>query len=301
MGTGQAPGTAFNRRYLLKDGTTKMNPGKLNPAIVRAAGPVDEELPVVLFHDAKTGKPFGSFCSFAMHVAVYGGDTFSADYPGHLQRELRKVYGTDFISVFAEGCAGDVNHVDVRTRDKDPTPEQLGQKLAAAITAVKWAESGEPKLRFSTTTVAAKLRADRAQDVAISKNRLIGELAKKAGFLEQVEAYRVLLVNQMHVETGPTRPLPVQAFALDNDTAIVTLPHEVFVEHGLEIRKRSPYKHTVIVTIANEVDCYVPTRMAFTEGSYEVTNSPYEPGVAEQLVGAALKLLTELQQPITPN
>jgi hypothetical protein len=66
------PGLAFNRRFHMKDGTVRCNPGRGNPEIVRPAGPVDEDLPPVLFRDASSGVPVASLASFAMHTAVFG-------------------------------------------------------------------------------------------------------------------------------------------------------------------------------------------------------------------------------------
>ncbi|MGL6074162.1 MAG: hypothetical protein ACRC8S_08375 [Fimbriiglobus sp.] len=288
-GIGKTENLTFNRRYLLKNGQYVMNPGKLNPEIVRVAGPTDPDVPFLLVKDAN-GKPFGSLCSFAMHVTVYGGKKFSADYPGHLQRELQKTYGPEFISIFAEGCAGNTNQVNTATKDPEPPSEVYGQKLAASMVAIKprpVAASASARQGI----IHPALRADRPKDVAVSEERLLGK--KKADFLESVEAYRVLLVNHMHKELGPKRPLPIQVMTLGSEVAVVTLPHEVFVEVGLEVRKRSPFPTTLMVTIANDVDCYVPTRQAFGEGSYEVTNSPYEPGVAEEMIEEAVRLLKE--------
>jgi hypothetical protein len=90
-------------------------------------------------------------------------------------------------------------------------------------------------------------------------------------------------------------PLDILAVRLSADAAVVTLPHEVFVEIGLDIKKRSPFRHTFILTISNEVDCYVPTKKAFGEGSYEVTNSPYKPGIGEALADEAVRLLVGLK------
>ena len=82
-GTTRLPGIAFNRRYHMRDGTVQFNPGKKNPNIVGPAGPVDEELPIVLFRDAQTDKPMASLTVFAMHVATFGdGKSFGADFPG---------------------------------------------------------------------------------------------------------------------------------------------------------------------------------------------------------------------------
>ena len=61
---------------------------------------------------APQGDALGSLAGFAMHTAVYGGPQFGADFPGHLQTNLTAVFGPKFVSIFGEGCAGDVNHVN---------------------------------------------------------------------------------------------------------------------------------------------------------------------------------------------
>ncbi len=295
VGSIAVPGIAFNRRYFMKDGNVRCNPGKRNPGIVKVAGPTNDLLPILLATDAGSGKAFGCLSAFDMHTAVYGGSTFSACYPGHMQRKLHETYGKDFISIFGEGCAGDTNHIDVHIAERDPTPEIIGAKLAAKlIEAVpKLKPMAGPLLQVKRGNVAGRLRADRPKEYEVSRDRLIGEAAKKAEFLEQVEAYRVLLVRHYRERHGDAVPLEIQAFRLGSDTAIVTLPHEVFVEIGMQIRRESPFPNTIIVTLANEVDCYVPTKKAFVEGSYEVTNSPYEPGIGEALADEAVRLLKD--------
>ena len=89
--------------------------------------------------------------------------------------------------------------------------------------------------------------------------------------------------------------MEVQAFRLDADTAIVGLPGEIFAELGLAIKQASPFKRTLVMSICNDRPSYVPTRKAFTEGSYEVTNARVQPGVGEMLVEAAVKLLKALK------
>lgn len=65
---------SFNRRFHLKDGTVRFNPGVLNPDIVRAAGPIDPDLPFVLF--TKDKKPVGSLSVFALHLDTVGGTAY---------------------------------------------------------------------------------------------------------------------------------------------------------------------------------------------------------------------------------
>jgi len=78
---------SFNRRYHLKDGTVRFNPGVLNSEIVQPAGPIDPDLPFLLF--TKDKKPVGSLTVFAMHLDTVGGTAYSADYPASLADELR--------------------------------------------------------------------------------------------------------------------------------------------------------------------------------------------------------------------
>jgi neutral ceramidase len=66
FGSGREETVSFNRRFFMKDGTVGWNPGKLNPNFVRPAGPIDPELPVVLFESDK-GDPLATYVNFAVH------------------------------------------------------------------------------------------------------------------------------------------------------------------------------------------------------------------------------------------
>src|SRR5262245_29955625 len=79
-GAGEETQLAFNRRFHMKDGTVRFNPGRRNPDIVRPAGPIDPAVSVLLMADA-SGKPFASLTNFAMHLDAIGGTGYGADYP----------------------------------------------------------------------------------------------------------------------------------------------------------------------------------------------------------------------------
>ncbi len=63
---------------------------------------------------------------------------------------------------------------------------------------------------------------------------------------------------------------------------------------GLEIKKRSPFKQTVIVELANGSIGYIPTKRAYAEGNYEPTTARCAAGSGETLVETAVGLLKEL-------
>lgn len=91
-----------------------------------------------------------------------------------------------------------------------------------------------------------------------------------------------------------TLPVEIQVFRLDNQTAIVTLPGEIFVEHGLELKKRSPFANTMVIELANASNGYVPTLSAFAGGDYEAVNSRLAPGSGEKMVEEALQMLNSM-------
>jgi len=108
-------------------------------------------------------------------------------------------------------------------------------------------------------------------------------------WLDRVHARAIRRV----VEYGPQRRTQIQAFRI-GDLALVGLPSEVFVEVGLEIKRRSPFGCTLVVELANDSFGYVPTDRAFSEGSYETLNSLVAVGTAPAMVESAVGLLVQL-------
>ena len=78
--------------------------------------------------------------------------------------------------------------------------------------------------------------------------------------------------------------------------AIVGVPGEAFCELGMQIKKASPAKHTVVIELANDCIGYLPTAEAFKEGGYETSTgvTKYEKGAGEKIVTSVLGQLDEL-------
>ncbi|MFH1266944.1 MAG: hypothetical protein ABIK89_14550, partial [Planctomycetota bacterium] len=77
------------------------------------------------------------------------------------------------------------------------------------------------------------------------------------------------------------------------NVALVGLPGENFCESGLEIKRRSPARHTLVAGLASDAIGYLPTRESFPQGGYETTvgSTLYQEGAAERLVDAAVSQL----------
>jgi hypothetical protein len=289
---------AFNRRFHMKDGSVRFNPGQQNPDIVRVAGPVDPEVAIVLLKKQGSGAGDGkardvaAVVNFAMHLDTTGGTEYSADYPFFLERELRKKYGPAFLSVFATGTCGDINHIDVSIKGRR-SAEEIGAMLSETVSAAlpKLAAVSSPSLAVRRAVVEAPLQKVTPEQVAAAQARMAKIGSREMPFLEQVETAKV---TDLALRKAESIPLDVHAFRLSKDTAIVTLPGEVFVELGLAIKRQSPFKTTLVVELSNDDPNYIPTEKAFAEGSYETVNSRVVPGTGEKLVAAAVKLLKEL-------
>jgi hypothetical protein len=82
--------------------------------------------------------------------------------------------------------------------------------------------------------------------------------------------------------------------AMGDELAWVSLPGEIFVELGLQIKQGSPFRQTMIAELANGSIGYIPNRIAYPQGNYEVLSARCGEGSGELLVDAALRLLRGL-------
>lgn len=292
-GLAQQQGLSFNRRFHMKNGSVQCNPGRLNPNIVRPAGPIDPDVGILLARRAADQQALAGLTVFALHLDTTGGTLYSADYPYYLEQSLRKSLGPGFVSMFGNGTCGDINHFDVKSRDTLKT-QHIGETLAATVKAKlpELKPLDRPRLGARCQTVSLPLRQYTAAEIAWAKETMHKLGTKQAPAMDQVRAYEI-----MNFVGGGPGPLPalVQAFRLSDDVAVVGLPGEVFVDLGLAIKKASPFRVTMVVELSQDCPDYVPTRKAFTEGSYETLCSWIVPGGGEKLVDAAVGLLKELK------
>jgi hypothetical protein len=79
--------------------------------------------------------------------------------------------------------------------------------------------------------------------------------------------------------------------------ALVVLPGEVFLEHGLAVRAGSPFEETIVAAYNDNSLQYIPTREAFGEGAYEVDGGwrYILPGEGERMADEAVRALAALR------
>jgi len=284
---------AFNRRYFMKDGSVGWNPGKLNPNILRPAGPTDPSVSVV-YLETPDGAGIAAYTNFAMHQDTTGGLQFSADYSYTLGRVLQMAKGENLLSMFTIGCAGNVNHLDFSRKDPQSSfaeAARIGAVLAGdVLKIIQRAPIVAPSsIEVSSRMVTLELPQLTAEEIAWAhRTQATFDTDRQAPFLDLVRAAKIIDVEARH---GKGFDAEVQVIALGDQLAFVSFPGEMFTEFGLSLKEDSPFPVTVAVELANGGIGYIPNRQAYPQGGYEVISSRVLPGAGEMLMNSALDQL----------
>jgi hypothetical protein len=293
---GREDGLAFNRRFHMRDGTVGWNPGKRNPKTICPAGPTDPAVPVTLIQTADGKRTLACTVNFAMHLDTVGGLLYSADYPYWLGKCLEAALGDGVLTVFTMGCSGDVNHINVNWANPQKghtEAARIGTRLAAAVLrAVEHAEPAADGPLLATAATLDLLPAPVSPDEVEAATGVIAKVladAKPApAFLDQVRAFKAKDVAD---RLGKPFPAEVQVITLGTDLAWVGLPGEIFTSLGLAVKHGSPFPVTAVVSLANGSVGYVPDRVAYPQGNYEVVSARVAAGSGERLADEAIRQL----------
>lgn len=306
LAAAEVRGESFNRRWRMKDGSVRMNPGYLNPDRVEPAGPTDPQV-LVLAARSTDGDPIGLLANYSLHyVGSPLADTVSADYFGYFDRALQRMAGQQMVGILANGCCGDINNCDFTHREPDmPHPffqeERVANVVAAAAFGAWQGLRGfdyrrDVALGSATEMMTFHRRQSTPEELARAQRLLAGakepDDAGSAEFADWIYAQEALLVAREPVE----RQTPIMALRV-GDLGLVGLPGEIFVQYGLQIKEQSPFAHTMTIELASDYLGYFPTDKALAEGSYETRlarSAKAAAGSEGAMVQAALAALRRL-------
>ncbi|MCX8037296.1 MAG: neutral/alkaline non-lysosomal ceramidase N-terminal domain-containing protein [Candidatus Sumerlaeia bacterium] len=311
------PDEVFNRRWYLKPGkmplnpfgrldAVKMNPGTDPDVLDRPAGPTDPDLTILSVQDAKR-RPLALLANYALHyVGNPPRGQISADYFGEFARLMPSRLRADaaFVAMMSNGASGDINNIPFTvTRPPREPFEQIrivAQKAAdAAWFAHRKIEThrSDPKLGMVERKVPLKYRRPTEREVADARAVLAvkdkAEIAKLPN-LAQHYAGRVVAAAERREDSVA---VTLQAVRI-GDFAICAIPFETFCEIGLNLKKRSPFPMTMIISHANGSHGYLPTPEQHKLGGYETwlgTNHVQE-DASVILTDNLLAMLAELKQ-----
>jgi hypothetical protein len=104
--------------------------------------------------------------------------------------------------------------------------------------------------------------------------------------------------QQISKDQGEIRKTWLQVMLI-GDVAIVGISGELFNDLGIDIKRRSPFRYTYIVDLANDCIGYIPDIKGFELGGYQLwtgNHSYLKKGTGEQIADRAVNLLNEVYE-----
>jgi len=300
--SGIAPDLAFPRRFHMLDGTVRTHAPKGSRETLNAEDEADPTLTGLHVWD-ECGELIAACVNFACHPIVVGGASFySADYPDAVRRCLKRMHGPQATVLYLNGPCGDVGPDNV----KDPSRFRYGEEWVDrigfgigghAIGLASLADAGDD-LVLTATGERVRLGLRAVPDFYLRKAAKAltdADLATPPQDFDLIRLREYALLDRERRE-GDTVDAEIAALRI-GDTAVVGLPGEIFAAFGRQIRAASPFRHTLVVELANGCHGYVPTRQAFRGGGYETwlaRSSKLMPEAGERMVECATALLKEI-------
>lgn len=220
------PQFGFNRLIIREDGHareswfsddqyTSENPERI------PFGPVDPEVGVIRI-DNEHGQPKVILMNYACHADIVCFNyAISADYPGVACRKVEEAFNNQVNCLFIQGAGGNIESLQISSRRKGPDDpfqtdyapmERTGELLA--FQTVKLAKSLSPATASTTPMTGA---------TAIAPLQILEDSAHFTGRFDKNLDYNV------HLST----------ILINNNIAIAACPGELFVQLGLEWKKKT--------------------------------------------------------------
>lgn len=294
---------SWNRRYILRDGSAWAHPQLDKMEVLYAEGPIDPQVGVICVRNMG-GDAMGYVVNFACHPLFHGGQRIgTANFPGVLRRELKKLENPDCVTVFLQGAAGDISHSNPFDRTRT-TMESVGTRLAQrSYEAARAAQyTGEVTLKGLSADVQLPKRVltdeqiDRAKRVLAGEDVVIEPRWHPVSSMDKKVFAAKLVELREDCDKAPLFRAPLQVLQIGN-TAWACVPAELFVKLGMEVKLGSPVDQTYISGYTNGMVGYVCTPEAYEHGGYEATpcgGSRVDPGAGAVIVDGLLDLLATL-------
>ena len=300
---------AFNRRFIMKNGKTLTNPGKLNPDIDHPEGGIDPK--IMLMEIRQHDRPALLITNISNHTDTIGGDFVSADWPGRMEKSIQNGLGFDLPVMTIIAPQGNINHFNVATSSSQCGYEEacrIGNAYASVILSslyqlkkqdncginVKTSEFAAPYLQLTDEEYAeAKKIYEENKDAFMENGRdfTSEDIARGTPFVKKLFAEMAIGCRENPI---PGKRIERQIMiSFGDDLAFVSIPAEPFVELGTAIREASRFPMTVLAALGMGEIGYVGLPRHYGNGGYETSpsRSLADRYVGETIIAGAIELL----------
>lgn len=291
----------FNRRYWMKDGQIKTNPGKRNPEIDKAEGGIDPEVHLAAF-GGKKGKYEVLLVNLANHVDTIGGTAVSADWPGIMRRRLVNE-GVAKHVLFLLAPSGNLNHFDIKNEDPQTSyteAERLGGAYAESILKYlsNLKENPNPSLQVNSREIVIHPRVLLPSELEAARRFIdrggVGQAFTSEDFARDPGLIKAVFAKEIfeHDRTRPVHRATLTHFDMGS-CHLLSLPGEPFFEIGASIRAEADRPVMIASLSGGGYHSYIPMAACFRRGGYETESmsSPCRPGTAGELIEMGSELV----------
>ncbi len=274
-----------NSRMLLGDGRIYW----IGPRddFVKPTGPFDPQLPILAFRSSN-GDLRGLIFNHSTHtIGTRRGRVRSPSFYGLAAQELEQELGGTVS--FLEGASGSTHNLSVSAAEAVKRLKVVvrdGYRKAERRT-VDRVESIKRRFRFPV----------RKFDEQVEDQKVVSYCRKRAAARADstIDVFRKMR-KKLSPMQGQERETWLQVMRI-GDVAIVGVPAEYFTSLGVDIKQRSPFKHTYVAELSNDWIGYLPDREGHKLGGYQTwmgLHSYAEVGTGEQVADEIVKMLQEL-------
>ncbi len=312
FGASEAKNIGFYRRFIMKDGSTRTNPGVGNPDILKPISEIDQSVSVLRLD--RDGAKTIVMVNYANHADTVGGCKLSADWPGFARRTVERAIDNT-VAVIYNGAEGDINHVNVSPKGGDNNDltndfddvmrgyghaRHMGNVIAAAVLQVYDKVEYVVADKLAHKTITVNVPANKATEEELPEAIRINDL-HNAGKDDELP-YTGMELTSVIAEAGRMVRLmnapdyfctSVSAARLGR-IGFITLPGEAFSDVQVALKKADGYDCVFVIGLADERSGYFPTMSAYDEGGYEARCSSFRAGVGELYIEEGKKLLESL-------
>ena len=289
-----------------------MNPGYQSELVSQSIGPIDPTVAMLAVRSAADKRPLALFANYSLHY-VGGFPAISADYFSVFADEItRRLNAADtryqgkppFVGAMSNGTSGDVNNVNFAgpaPGKREPGEQILVVAKSVAQAAMKAYEKIEFRSDVTLDVVTGELelevRKPSAADLVRARHLLATTPRDADGQFSDMKT--VYARESVLLDAYPDRvSLKLQAIRI-GDISIAAIPCEVFVDVGLDLKKRSPFAQHFTISLANGYNGYLPTPEHHSYGGYETwraRSSYLEVDAAPKITLRLVELMGQLQK-----
>ncbi|HSI74304.1 MAG TPA: DUF1080 domain-containing protein, partial [Lunatimonas sp.] len=205
-----------------------------------------------------------------------------------------------FVAMLSNGTSGDINNINFGGKPSTPMPPYSKMEIVAntlAAEAFKVYQNIQHRewvpLAVKQTEISLGVRKPNPDELLRAEKIMSEAKGPNMVSREEVYARETVLIKDF----PDKKNIILQAVQL-GDLAITAIPCEVFVEIGLEIKKKSPFGTTFNISLANGYNGYLPTPQHHAWGGYETwraRSSYLEVDASNKITDTVMDLLNQLK------